>query len=39
MLTGISYTYYFVIDLPGATWRTLKNFFENSLRNWWYSHY
>jgi hypothetical protein len=39
MLTGISNVYYLVIELPGNAWQTVKNFFKNSLRKWWYSHY
>jgi hypothetical protein len=39
MLTAISNTYYIVISLPGAIWRTVKNFVENTLRKWWNSHY
>ena len=39
MLTGIINVYYLVIDFPGASWRTLKNFFGDSLGKWWYSHY
>jgi hypothetical protein len=35
----ISSIYYLAIDLPGTIWRAVKNFFENSLGKWWYSHY
>jgi hypothetical protein len=39
MLTWILNGYHLVIDLPGNAWGMTKNFFENSLRKWWYSHY
>jgi hypothetical protein len=31
--------YYLVIGLPGNACGMTKNFFENTLRKWWYSHY
>lgn len=39
MLTGILNVYYLVIQLPGNAWRITKDFFQNWLRKWWYSHY
>ena len=39
MLTGILNVLYLAIELPGRVWRITKNFFENSLRKWWGSHY
>ena len=39
MLIGISDICRIAIGFPGATWRTVKNFFGNTLRTWWYSHY
>ncbi len=39
MLTVISSVYYLAIKFPGAIGRAVKNFFGNTLGNWWYSHY
>jgi hypothetical protein len=39
MSTAMSNVCCFVIGLPGAIWRTVQNFFGNSLEKWWHSHY
>jgi hypothetical protein len=39
MSTAISDICCLVIGLPGALWQAVRNFFGNSLGEWWYSHY
>jgi hypothetical protein len=39
MLTAISTICNVAMGLPGAIWQIVKNFFGNSLGNWWDSHY
>ena len=39
MRAAIANIYYLVFDLRGNVWRITRNFFENSVTKWWYSHY
>ena len=39
MSTAISTICDVAMGLPGVIWQIVKNFFGNSLSDWWYSHY